>query len=281
MRTTGSYFDYSPRVGRNSAAKVDASPAGTRIREILHQGNASRPLPRGVDAQSRSDSEITTERQFPSDTSDSNSFTLLIADDHPVVREGLVSLINRQAHLQVIAQAGNGREAVEAFFAQRPDVALLDLRMPSMGGVEAAASIYEKDPAARLVILTCYESEEEIYSAVRAGAQGYLLKDAPVEELMGCIRAVGEGKTWFPPQVGAKLAKRVTDRELTRREMEVIRAMVKGKSNKEIGVLLDISEATVKVHVTHILEKMQAGGRTEAVGLAVKRGLVRIEAMTA
>jgi two-component system NarL family response regulator len=209
------------------------------------------------------------------------SITVLVADDHPVVREGLVSLVQRRIDMRVIAEAANGREAVDKFFAERPDVALMDLRMPTMDGIEAVIAICEKDPAAHLVIMTSYQSEEDIYRAMRAGAQGYLLKDAPVDELVECIRQVSAGRTWIPSGVGAKLAKRVGDQELTRREMEVLRTVAAGKSNKEIGVALDISEATVKVHVTHILEKLKVTGRTEAINIAAKRGLVRMDVTAA
>jgi two-component system NarL family response regulator len=205
---------------------------------------------------------------------------ILIADDHPVVREGLAALIGRRKDMTIVAQASNGSEAVEQFFACRPDIALLDLRMPVMDGIDAVATIYQKDPAARLVILTIHQNEEDIYRALQVGAQGYLSKSAPVEELVECIRAVVAGRTWVPPGVGAQLAKRVATRELTRREHDVLHAMSVGKSNKEIGVALDISEGTVKVHMTHILEKLKAGGRTEAIGVAVKRGLVCLNTST-
>jgi two-component system NarL family response regulator len=166
---------------------------------------------------------------------------------------------------------------VEKFMALRPDVALVDLRMPMMGGIDAVMSIYERVPSARVVVVTTYQSEEDVYRALQAGARGYVLKDAPLEDIVECIHAVGSGKTWIPPAVGAKLAMRVTDRTLTAREMEVIRALAKGKSNKEIGVALNISEGTVKVHVTHMLEKLKVTGRTEAIAAAVKRGLVTID----
>jgi two-component system, NarL family, response regulator len=205
------------------------------------------------------------------------TLTVLVADDHPVVREGLVAIIETQPDLRVVAEASNGRDAMDKFFAHRPDVALFDLRMPLMGGVETVARIYEKEPGARLAILTSYESEEEIYRALRAGAQGYVLKDAPVSDLIGCIRALSEGRTWIAPGIGEKLAKRVKGQELTTREMEVLRTLVMGKSNKEIGTLLNIAESTVKVHVTHVLEKLKASGRTEAISVAVKRGLIRID----
>jgi two-component system NarL family response regulator len=201
----------------------------------------------------------------------------LVADDHPVVREGLATLIDRQPDLHVVAEASNGREAVEKFFTYHPDVALVDLRMPVMDGIEAVMSICERDPIARVSIITSYQNEEDVYHALRAGALGFILKDATPDELARCIRAVARRETWIPPQVGAMLAKRVTDRELTRRETEVLRMVVAGKSNKEIGVALDISEATVKVHMTHILEKLKVTGRTEAINVAMRRGLVRLD----
>jgi two-component system NarL family response regulator len=206
---------------------------------------------------------------------------ILIADDHPVVREGLAALINLRNDMTIISQVSNGRDAFEQFVANRPDVAIIDLRMPILSGIETVAAICEADPTAHLVILTIFHNEEDIYQALQAGAQGYLSKTAPIEELVECIHSVFAGRTWVPPGVGAQLAKRVATRELTRREGEVLRAMAGGKSNKEIGVALDISEGTVKVHMTHILEKLKASGRTEAIGVAVKRGLVCLDTTVA
>jgi two-component system NarL family response regulator len=204
-------------------------------------------------------------------------YTVLIADDHPVVREGLATLINRRSDMRVVAEAANGREAVEKFLAHSPDIVLLELRLPIMDGVEVVMSICEKMPAARLVIFTTCKGEEDIYRAVKAGAFGYLLKETPLNEVIECIRAVARGTRWIPPGVAAMLGKRVADRALTARELEVIRALTSGKSNKEIGTLLDISEATVKVHITHILEKLKVTGRTEAINVAMRRGLVHID----
>ena len=221
------------------------------------------------------------ERRSPNPSAEnSKRVTVLIADNHPVVREGLVALIDRRADMHVIAEASNGREAVDKFVAQRPDVALVDLRMPLMDGIETIVAICEKDPGAQIVVITSYNSEEDIYRALRAGARGYVLKDAGIEELIECIHAVHSGKTWIPPQVGSKLAKRVANRQLTPRETDVLQAVAVGKSNKEIGVAFNISEATVKVHMTHILEKLSVTGRTEAINVAVKRGLVRMEGAT-
>jgi two-component system NarL family response regulator len=204
-------------------------------------------------------------------------YTVLIADDHPVVREGLATMINRRSDMRVVAEAATGREAVEKFLAHSPDIALLELRLPTMDGVEVVMSICERMPAARLVIFTTCKGEEDIYRAVKAGAFGYLLKETPLNEVVECIRAVARGTRWIPPGVAAMLGKRVADRALTARELEVIRVLTSGKSNKEIGTLLDISEATVKVHITHILEKLKATGRTEAINVAMRSGLVHID----
>ncbi len=204
-------------------------------------------------------------------------YTVLIADEHPVVREGLATMINRRSDMRVVAEAANGREAVDKFIAHPPDIALIELRLPNMDGVEVVMAICEKLPAARLVIFTTCKGEEDIYRAVKAGAFGYLLKETPLDEVVECIRAVSRGARWIPPGVAAMLGKRVADRALTARELEVIRALTSGKSNKEIGTLLDISEATVKVHITHILEKLKVTGRTEAINVAMRRGLVHVD----
>ena len=179
--------------------------------------------------------------------------------------------------MRIADQARNGQEALDKFLASRPDIGLFELHMPVMDGIEAIIAIRAKVPMARLLIFTRCQREEEIYRAIRAGAQGYLFKNASVEELVESIRAVAAGGKWIPPLVAAKLARRVADRELTVREKDVLRAITGGKSNKEIGTALNISEATVKVHVTHILDKLSAGGRTDAIRLAVQRGLVSMD----
>ena len=246
-----------------------------RPKEQLTHGSSSRKAQAGINLVHRESDSLPAGMQV------ARPFTLLVADDHPVVREGLVAMIERQSDMRVVAQAGNGRDAVEQFFARRPDVGLIDLRMPVMDGVDAVVAICEREPAARLIILTTYQGQEDIYRALRAGALGYLLKDAPAEELVESIHSVGAGQTWIPPAVGAKLAMRVTDRALTAREMEVLRILAAGKSNKEIGVAFNISEATVKVHVTHILDKLRVTGRTEAINVAVRRGLVNMDSTAA
>jgi two-component system, NarL family, response regulator len=208
-------------------------------------------------------------------------YTVLIADDHPIVREGLAALINRRSDMQVVAEASNGREAMEKYVSQSPDVALIELRLPLMNGIETVMSICAKLPAARLVIFTACQGEEDIYRALRSGAYGYLFKNSSLVDLVECIRTVAQGRRWIPPAVAARLGKRVGDRGLTAREMQVIHAVTSGKSNKEIGTALDISEATVKVHMTHILEKLNVAGRTEAINVAVRRGLVHMEPVEA
>ena len=204
-------------------------------------------------------------------------YRVLVADEHPIVREGLAALINRRSDMKVIAEASSGREAVDQFVAQSPDLALLELKLPLMDGIETVKSICAKNPAARLVVFTTCVGEEDIYRALRAGAFGYLLKSTSLPELIECILAVAQGKRWIPPSVAAQLGKRVQDRELTLRETQVMRALTTGMCNKEIGSALDISEATVKVHVTHILEKLKVNGRTEAINVALRRGLVHMD----
>ena len=201
---------------------------------------------------------------------------VLLADDHPVVREGLAAMINRRPDMTVIAEASNGREAVHLFRLRNPDVALVDLRMPEMDGIEVIGDLRREFPAASIIVLTTFDDDEDIYRALRAGAKGYLLKDAPREQLLECIRSVYRGGTYLPNDVATKLAERVSGKELTQREQEVLRLIALGKSNKEVGSVLGITESTIKVHVNNILHKLKVGGRTEAVTLAIRRGLVRL-----
>jgi two-component system, NarL family, response regulator len=283
MPTVKKASDYHPRTPRN-LIKLPSKVA-TRFRELEISQIFRRDLrfaEKSPQGESRAGiASALQERSLSAEIHPKKPCTLMVADDHPVVREGLVAMIDRQFDMRVVAQASNGREAVDQFMARRPDVGILDLRMPGMDGVDAVIAICEKDPAARLIILTTYQAQEEIYRALRAGALCYLLKDAPADELIESIRAVSRGKTWIPPAVGAKLAQCVTDRQLTAREMEVLRILAVGKSNKEIGVAFNISEATVKVHVTHILEKLKVTGRTEAINVAVRRGLVNMDSTAA
>lgn len=219
--------------------------------------------------------------QFPSGAQDIEGVThgrlrVLVADDHPVVRGGVVAAIRNQSDMCVVAEAQDGREAVAKVIANRADVYLLDLRMPQLDGIQATKAILEQQPAARVVILSSYQTQEDVYRALEAGAKGYVLKEAPLQEIIDSLRAVASGNTWIPSEVGIKLATRIADKDLTPRENDVLRELAVGKSNKEIGVRFDISEATVKVHVTHILQKLKVTGRMEALAAAAKRGLVRL-----
>jgi DNA-binding NarL/FixJ family response regulator len=202
---------------------------------------------------------------------------VLVADDHAIVREGLQALISRAPDMKVVGEAANGLEAVDHSVRQKPDVALIDLRMPELDGIHAIATIREKAPEVRTIILTTFSGDDDIYRALRAGAKAYLLKDSPREELLSCIRAVAQGNTWISPQAAAHLTARIGQGSLTDRELEVLQWMASGKSNKEIAVKLDISEGTIKVHVSHILRKFGVTGRTEAVAMAAKRGFVHME----
>ena len=192
---------------------------------------------------------------------------VLVADDHPVFREGLVALLDRQPDLAVVGQASDGRAAVELFDRLAPDVGIIDLKMPVLGGIAVIAAIRARSPQARLVILTSFAGDEDIDQALRAGARGYLVKDASGEEVIDCLRAVHEGRTCLPPAVASRLAGRAGVSELT----------AQGKGNREIGTTLDVTEGTVKVHVNNILTKLGVASRTEAVNIGIRRRLVRID----
>jgi DNA-binding NarL/FixJ family response regulator len=201
---------------------------------------------------------------------------ILIADDHSVVREGLVSLVKRKSDMVVVAEASNGREAVELWKKHRPDVTLLDLRMPELDGVGAIKEIRELDENAQIVVLTTYDGDEDIYRAIKAGAKAYLLKDTARDALVDTVRRVRAGETYLPRQLAAKLAERVSGQALSPREIEVLQRMAVGKSNKEIGTELFISEGTVKTHIKSIFSKLDVVSRTEAVATATRRGLIQL-----
>jgi two-component system NarL family response regulator len=175
-----------------------------------------------------------------------------------------------------VAEAGNGVEAVEAFARHRPDVTLLDLRMPVMEGVEAVKRIREQDPEARVIVLTTYDTDDEIARALKAGAKAYVLKDISAEDLIGCIRVVLAGRTYLAPAAAARLAEGVRHVQLTPRELATLRQMADGRTNREIAAALGISERTVKTHVGHLFDKLGAASRTEAIKIATRRGLVRL-----
>lgn len=201
---------------------------------------------------------------------------VLIVDDHSVVREGLVSLIGRKADMTVVGEAANGREAVALWKEHRPDVTLLDLRMPELDGVSVIKEVRGQDEKARFVVLTTFDGDEDIYRAIQAGAKGYLLKDVPRDALMDCIRRVYAGETCVPVHLAMKLAERVSGETLSEREIDVLKLMALGKSNKEIGSALFISEGTVKSHVKAIFAKLNVISRTEAVANASRSGLIQL-----
>ncbi len=206
----------------------------------------------------------------------SNIIRVLVADDHPVVAQGLVALLECEADITVVGQAYDGCQAVKLFHQHQPDVTLMDLRMPQMDGVAAISAICTLVDDARIIVLTTYDSDEDIYRGLRAGAKGYLLKDAEPDELLVAIRTVHSGKKYIPPDIGAKLAERLSNPQLSDRELEVIRLMVAGKSTQEISAALSIAESTVKFHVNNILSKLGVSDRTQAIVAALKRGIVSI-----
>lgn len=206
----------------------------------------------------------------------SNVIRVLIADDHPIVRQGLAAIIEQESDMIVIGQAGDGRSAIELFRQHQPDVMLMDLRMPGMGGVAAIDAICTEFDNARIVVLTTFDGDEDIYRGLHAGAKGYMLKDAEPEELLAAIRTVAGNQKYIQPIVGIKLVERMNAPELSDRELQVICLMATGKSNQEIGTTLNISESTVKFHVNNILGKLGASDRTQAVIAALKRGIVSL-----
>jgi DNA-binding NarL/FixJ family response regulator len=201
---------------------------------------------------------------------------LLVADDHVTVLEGLVAIISRQPDMQVVAAASNGREAVDLWLTNRPDVTLLDLRMPVLDGVGAIQEIRRQEFSARVIVLTTFDTDADLFKAIKAGVKGYLLKDAPREELLTCIRRVHSGETVIPPTLVTKLTASLTAEPVTDRELEVLAQLARGSSNKEISATLNISESTVKSHLRSIFTKLNVLSRTEAIATASRQGLVKI-----
>lgn len=202
---------------------------------------------------------------------------VLVADDHVTVREGLTAIIGRQSDMDVVGDASDGQEAVQFWSQHRPDVTLLDLRMPVMDGVTATEEIRRLDPSARIIILTTYDTDNEILRAIRAGAKAYLLKDSQREDLLDCIRRVYRGETFITPSLVEKLAAGLSSQPLTSRELDVLTSLAQGLSNKEIGARLCITETTVKSHLRAIFSKLAVLSRTEAVATASQRGLIQYE----
>lgn len=202
---------------------------------------------------------------------------VLIVDDHHIVRQGLAALLKTVPGIDVLAEASDGEQAVELHRKHHPDVTLMDLRLPRMNGVEAITRIRENTPGARIVVLTTFDGDEDIYRALQAGAKGYLLKGMDLAELTEAIRTVHGGKTRIPPRVAEKLAERMSGATLTARELEVLKLIVAGKSNKDIGNTLFIAEATVKTHVNSLLSKLGVEDRTQAATTALQRGIVHLD----
>jgi DNA-binding NarL/FixJ family response regulator len=200
---------------------------------------------------------------------------VLIADDHALVRRGLVAIINMEDDATVVGEAGDGEEAIEMWRRLRPDVVLMDLRMPKLEGVEAIRRIRTEDPDAGIIVLTTFDHDEDIYAGLRAGAKAYLLKDVQPEELFRCIRAVHAGEAYLQPKVAAKLVQRVQEEPLTEREEQILKLLAEGKSNRSIGQSLFISESTVKSHLKSLFVKLDVTSRAEAISLAARRGLVK------
>ncbi|MCP4359577.1 MAG: response regulator transcription factor [Chloroflexi bacterium] len=214
----------------------------------------------------------------------SDQIRILIVDDHPVVRDGLVAILGTQADFAVVGEVGNGRDAVQLSQELQPDVTLLDLEMPGMDGVETLRQMRANDAQAKVIVFTAFDTDDRIVTAVQAGAQGYLLKGAPRQELFNAVRIVHSGGSLLQPIVASKLLRRVTQgseppiEPLTARELEVLQELALGLQNKEIAARLIISERTVKFHVSAILGKLDVGNRTEAVAVAAQRGLIDITA---
>jgi DNA-binding NarL/FixJ family response regulator len=197
-------------------------------------------------------------------------------DDHPLLREGIATIINNEPDMVMVAQAATGREAIQQFRQHRPDVTLMDLRLPDISGIDAMIAIRNEFPDSRIVVLTTFEGDVDIQRALAAGARGYVLKSMPPQELAGVVRQVHAGKKRIPPEIAALLAEHVSDETLTEREKDVLKHVAGGNRNRDIAERLFISEDTVKVHVKHIMEKLGANDRTEAVTIALRRGIIQL-----
>ncbi|MBV8732751.1 MAG: response regulator transcription factor [Acidobacteriia bacterium] len=203
-----------------------------------------------------------------------NRIRVLTVDDHPLLREGIGSLINCQSDMSVVATASDGQEAIHTFRAVRPDVTLMDLRLPDLGGLDVIMAIRSEFSDARIIVLTTYARDVEIQRALQAGSRGYLLKSMPPQEMLDAIRQVHAGKKYVPPEIATGLAEHLADEALSAREVEVLRHVAGGNRNRDIASVLYIAEETVKVHLKHIMDKLGASDRTEAVAIAARRGII-------
>jgi len=209
-------------------------------------------------------------------TMNGEKIKVMVVDDHPLMRVGVASIVNATSDMSVVAQTGTGEEAVALFQKHKPDVTLMDLRLPGMSGVDAIRAIRKTDSRARFVVLTTYEGDADIHQALEAGAQGYLIKGMPYQTLVDALHRVHRGERFLPPPVARALASRMPDSDLSAREREVLSLLASGKSNKDIASLLGITEATVKCHVSAILLRLNVSDRTEAVVTALHRGLIHL-----
>ncbi|MEI9977793.1 MAG: response regulator transcription factor [Edaphobacter sp.] len=197
-------------------------------------------------------------------------------DDHPLMREGIAAIIRNEPDMLLVAEASNGREAIQGFREHRPDISLMDLRLPDISGIDAMVAIRTEFPNARIIMLTTFEGDVEIRRALQAGAAGYMLKTMPRRQLVEMIRRVHSGKKHIPPEIAAHLAEHLNDDPLSKREVDVLQKIAGGNRNGDIAALLFISEETVKGHVKHIMEKLGASDRTEAVAIGIRRGIIQL-----
>jgi DNA-binding NarL/FixJ family response regulator len=208
--------------------------------------------------------------------STANSIRVFTVDDHPLLREGIATLIKSQPDMVLVSEAATGRDAIQQFQKHRPDVTLMDLRLPDMNGIDVMIAIRTEFPDARIIMLTTFEGDVEIQRALEAGARGYMLKSMPPKELLEVIRQVHAGKKRIPPEIAAHIAEHISDEALTEREVEVLREIAGGNRNRDIAEKLFITEETVKVHIKHIMEKLGASDRTQAVAIGVRRGIIQL-----